>query len=301
MIAEIVFSNSINGQTIYDYDSINPLLKQSNVSFGDQASYASLLQQIEKCYQKNGVVDIYNRESVKLSEESKQSVVDEMIDTKNEKENEYELLKQNVSNLIASDVKLLIMPYNVELAQRLFAFSINGSKLSKLDYDGVVFATGISSKVLSKDCWNQIVTELNLPQSEPFDACKQKIQESEEAKTNVSAPSISNILSNLISSDLRQLLINIGEPIIAEIVFSNSINGQSIYDYNSIDKFNAFSDHPSYESLLQKMETCYQKNGVVDIYNKESVKLSEESKQCVVDEMIGAKKKNEYELLKQNV
>merc|ERR1712228_105259 len=202
---------------------------------------------------------------------------------------------------IASDVKLLIMPFNVELAQRLFAFSINGNELSKLDYDGVVSATGISQKVLSKDCWNRIVTELNLPQSEPFDASKQKIQESEEAKTNVSAPSISNILSNLISSDLRQLLINIGEPIIAEIVFSNSINGQSIYDYNSIDKFNAFADHASYESLLQKMETCYQKNGVVDIYNKESVKLSEESKQCVVDEKNDANEKNEYELLKQNV
>merc|ERR1712228_697649 len=176
MIAEIVFSNSINGESIYDYNSINALLKQFNV----KTSYKSLLEQMETCYRKNGVVDIYNKESVKLSEESKQCVVDEMIGAK--KKNEYEILKQNVSTLIASDVMLLIMPYNVELAQRLFAFSINGSDLCKFDYDGVVFASGIDRKVLSKDCWNRIVKELKLPQSEPFDAEKwKKLQKNQES------------------------------------------------------------------------------------------------------------------------
>jgi len=195
MIAEIIFSNSINGQNIYNYDSINLLLKQFNVSFGDETSYESLLQQMEKCYQKNGVVDIYNRDNMKLSEELKESVVDEKNDLK--KESEYELLKQNISNLIASDVMLLIMPYNVELAQRLFAFSINGNDLCKFDYDGVVFATGINPNIFSKDDWNRMVDALDLPESEPFDAAKwkklQKNQESVIAKAEKISKQIQNM------------------------------------------------------------------------------------------------------------
>ncbi len=85
--------------------------------------------------------------------------------------------------MISSDVRLLILPFNPELAERLYAFSINGRDLSEFDYDGVVFASGI--KNLSKDNWNKIVTELKLPQSQPFDAKKwQNLKKQQESLMN---------------------------------------------------------------------------------------------------------------------
>ena len=85
--------------------------------------------------------------------------------------------------MISSDVRLLILPYNLELAERLYAFSIGGSDLCKFDYDGVVFATGI--KNLSKDNWNKIVTELKLPQSQPFDPKQwQQLKKEQESVIN---------------------------------------------------------------------------------------------------------------------
>ena len=80
-------------------------------------------------------------------------------------------------------MRLLILPYNVELAERLYAFSIGGNDLCKYDYDGIVFATGI--KNLSKDTWNKIVTELKLPQSQPFDPKQWKqLQKEQESVIN---------------------------------------------------------------------------------------------------------------------
>merc|ERR1711933_549874 len=96
-------------------------------------------------------------------------------------EKEYELLKSNIPNLISSDVLLLTMPYNVELAQRLYAYSISGADLCKFDYDGIVFATSINRKVFDKACWDKMVKELKLPQTEPFDAEKwKKLQKNQE-------------------------------------------------------------------------------------------------------------------------
>ena len=92
----------------------------------------------------------------------------------------YEAMKHNVDNLMSSDVRLLILPYNTELAERLYAFSIGGSDLCKFDYDGVVFATGI--KNLSRRDWNKIVTELKLPQTQPFDPKQwQQLQKDQES------------------------------------------------------------------------------------------------------------------------
>lgn len=90
------------------------------------------------------------------------------------------------------------------------------------------------------------------------------VKSAEEQKTTPPKTiNLQNNLKNLISSDLRQLLLNIGEPMIGEIVFSNSINGQTLYDYGCVNpllkKFNvSFPDNSSYQSLIQQMEKCYQ-------------------------------------------
>merc|ERR1712176_556510 len=151
------------------------------------------VQQMEKCYQKSGVVDIYNREPIQLSEETKQ----EIVETDDAKAKEYELLKANVGSLIASDVMLLTMPYNVELSQRLFAFSISGDELCKFDYDAVVFATGIDRKKFSKECWNQMVDELKLPQSEPFDVAKWNALQKNQQNVIENAKKIEKTIQNL--------------------------------------------------------------------------------------------------------
>merc|ERR1712129_298891 len=88
------------------------------------------------------------------------------------RDKEFELLRANIAQLIASDVMRLTARYNVELSQRLFAFSISGDELCKFDYGAIVFCTGIDRKKFSKQCWNQMVTELKLPQSEPFEVSK---------------------------------------------------------------------------------------------------------------------------------
>lgn len=146
-------------------------------------------------------MDIYNREPIKLSEETKT----EIVDSDDAKSKEYELLKANIGTLIASDVMLLTMPYNVELSQRLFAFSISGDELCKFDYDAIVFATGIDRKKFSKECWNQMVAELKLPQSEPFDASKwkslQKNQESVIANAKKVGKQIQDFKKNMNKKD----------------------------------------------------------------------------------------------------
>merc|ERR1712154_117546 len=165
MIGELIFSNSIDGEQIYHYLAVNPLLQKFNVSFPDEAAYSSMVHQIELSYQKNGAINIYNTEK-KKEEEKKAESKDKMEEQKDID------LKQNIPDLISSDVRLLVLPFNAELAERLYAFSIDGSDLYKLDYDGVLFATGMNKGALSKQSWNKIVKELKLPQSEPFDASK---------------------------------------------------------------------------------------------------------------------------------
>ena len=70
-------------------------------------------------------------------------------------------------------------------------------------------------------------------------------------------------LRGLPSSDIRQILLNIGEPTIGEIVFSNGIDGEQFYHYIVVnpllEKFKVnFGDEPGYSSLVKQVELSYE-------------------------------------------
>ena len=69
-------------------------------------------------------------------------------------------------------------------------------------------------------------------------------------------------LRDLPSADVRQLLLNIGEPVIAEIVFSNAINGEQFYHYIVVNpllkKFNvSFAKEVDYSHMVNQCEISY--------------------------------------------
>mmetsp|Transcript_6832 Transcript_6832/g.11238 ORF Transcript_6832/g.11238 Transcript_6832/m.11238 type:complete len:698 (+) Transcript_6832:73-2166(+) len=182
-MAEILYAHSMDGNQIYHYIVVNPLLKKHNVGFADEPSFASMVHQLELSYQKHGAVDPYSR-STQKSETTEKTENDAESEEKKKDDDEQasnNSLKDNIQSLISSDVRLLVLPYHAELAERLYAHSISGGDLCKFDYDGIVFASGISKKKFSKQTWSKMVTELKLPQSEPFDMKRwQSLQNKQE-------------------------------------------------------------------------------------------------------------------------
>merc|ERR1719242_128154 len=118
----------------------------------------TMVNQCELSYQKHGVVDIYNKpKSSANSKTDPQPSTEQKSDT-----DSHSILKQNVATLIASDVRLLVLPYCPELAERLYAYSISGAEFVTFSYDSAVFTSGMSNKDLSKELWATIESECNL-------------------------------------------------------------------------------------------------------------------------------------------
>ena len=78
-------------------------------------------------------------------------------------------------------MRLLVLPYCPELAERLYAFSIGGRDLVSLDYEAVRFVSGINEHSLPRDLWQRMVSELGL-KPQPFQADKwRELQRRQEA------------------------------------------------------------------------------------------------------------------------
>ena len=112
-------------------------------------------------------MDIHNRPNNTSEHKPKVEAVVEQKTTDNA--STYNKLKENVGSLVASDVRLLVLPYCPELAERLYAFSISGAEFMTFCYDTAVFASGMKS--LSKEIWSKIESECKL-KPQPFDAKK---------------------------------------------------------------------------------------------------------------------------------
>jgi len=170
VIAEIVFSNAINGEQFYHYIVVNPLLKRFNVAFAKEVDYSVMVNQCELSYKKHGAVDIHNRPSKPGDDQKSQFVEESKSDNAVPDDAAmHETLRQNVANLVASDVRLLVLPYCPELAERLYAFSVGGSEFMSFCHETAVFVSGM--KALSKEVWSKIEAECHL-KPQPFEAKK---------------------------------------------------------------------------------------------------------------------------------
>ena len=90
----------------------------------------------------------------------------------NDNDNEFIYDLNNINNMISNDIRKLILPINKELADRLYSFNIDGNELNKLDYNGVLFVTGINKDKLTSKQWDSIVEKFRLKQSVIFDPQK---------------------------------------------------------------------------------------------------------------------------------
>ena len=105
-------------------------------------------------------------------------------------------VRQLISRQDGDDIQLA--PIYQDLAERFYSRSINGDRLMSLDYNGVLFVTGIDKKEFTQDMWKVMVKQYHLPQlAEPFDQEKAKKIVSRQGQLLSNVDKIENKINSL--------------------------------------------------------------------------------------------------------
>jgi hypothetical protein len=177
-IGEMVYSFNFDGDRLYnDFETLNVALKAQKLEFPDNAAFAEFLALIEDYYAKS---EEY-AESLKKESSAKYEKYFDKVDTSYLKASEQATASQRTTDLkemISSEVRRAILAIECadahdsevlnELAQRLYAVSVNGEKIDTLDRRGAVFVSGMKDSVLTEARWQRVVDALSLSQSKPL-------------------------------------------------------------------------------------------------------------------------------------